>query len=112
MATVIASTTVRVSGTDRSRTMVVKGQPYDTADPVVKANRWLFVDADEYAAAEARPTNTQQLGRRSMATRKRKVEQATSAPGEKRSVEYSCDDCDFTSTSEQGVKVHAAKSHK
>lgn len=112
MATVIAKNTTRVAGDDRTRTMVVKGQPYDSTDKVVKDHPWLFEDPDAYAASEARPTNTDQLGRRSMSTRKKKVEQATSAPGEKRSVEYGCDDCEFTSTSEQGVKVHAAKSHK
>lgn len=84
---VVAKSTVRVAGT---RAMVIKGKVYDDNDAVVKANPSLFESPEAYAKAEARPTNTEQLGRKSMSARKRKtddtVEEATATPGEKRTV--------------------------
>lgn len=68
MATVIATATVRVAG---NRQMVTKGQTYDTSDKVVKANKWLFATPDEYAGREAKPKSTDELGSRSMSSRKK-----------------------------------------
>lgn len=70
MATVIATTTARVAGTG-PRVFVRKGDTYDSSDPVVKANPSLFASPDDYAEQEARPTNTAELGDRSMSARKK-----------------------------------------
>lgn len=79
--TVIATQTVRVAG---QRDMVRKGATYQDDEPVVKAHPGLFVSSDEFAKLTRKPTNTQELGSRSMSARG--VEQATAAPGEVRNV--------------------------
>ena len=110
MATVIAKETVRVAGP--GRVMVVKGNTYDDKDKVVKDNRWLFESPDDFAVKAKKPKSTADLGDKAMSTRKKKtVEQATAAPGEQRDVTYGCEECDFASTSEHGLKVHVSKAH-
>lgn len=87
MAAVVANTTCRVAGT---RQLVVKGAIYDDSDPVVKNHPDLFDKPDRAAQRQKPVTSTAELGERSMSTRNRTrddgpVEQATAAPGEKRS---------------------------
>ncbi len=38
-------------------------------------------------------------------------EQATAAPGEKRTLAYECEDCDFTTQSPRGLKPHRSQKH-
>lgn len=38
-------------------------------------------------------------------------EQATAAPGELRTLSYECDDCDFTTHSPVGLKIHRTQKH-
>ncbi len=80
MANVVARTTAR---TAQSRDLVVRGKLYDDKDAVVKANPSLFVTTDEWAELSKTPRSTADLAGRSMTSRP--VEQATAAPGEKRS---------------------------
>lgn len=109
MATVIAKQTCRVAGTGH-RAMVVKGKTYDDSDPVVKANPSLFESPDGFAVRESKPTNTEQLGSRSMSAR-RKTETTTDAPDETRDVQHVCDTCGETAKTRAGLKAHQ-RSHR
>lgn len=110
MATVIANQTARVAGSG-PRVMVVKGRPYDTEDPVVKANPSLFVTPDEYNRREAPAMTTEDLGNRSMSARTRRpVETATQAPGETRDG-HVCDVCGETAKTKAGLGAHK-RTHK
>lgn len=90
----VAKTTCRVAG---FRAMLQKGKVYEDNDPVVKARPELFQDPVDHARQVAKPTNTDELGSRSMSARKKKksdVEQATAAPGEQRNVKRKKSDDD------------------
>lgn len=96
---VYRATTSFAAFTDGTPRVVTAGELVDDSDPVFKGRAANF-EAVEDAVAQ------------------QKVERATAAPGEKRSVEipdgdesaesveYSCDDCEFTSASERGLNIH------
>jgi hypothetical protein len=77
---VMAKQTMRVAG---YRHVITKGAVFDDDAEVVRARPELFETPDEYAIRNRKPTNTAELGKRSMSAR---VERATAAPGEKRNV--------------------------
>ena len=85
---VIAKDTFRVAG---FRHVITKGAVFDDDAEVVKSRPELFETPDEYAIRNRKPTNTAELGKRSMSAR---VERATAAPGEKRNVKRKKDDSD------------------
>lgn len=109
---VVGKSTVRVAG---ARQLIHEGGMYDERDPVVVARPELFESPEEHQRRKAKPTNTAELGRRSMSARNlaAPVESATANPGEPRDITYSCpaDGCDFVGTSERAVKTHHTKAH-
>lgn len=107
---VVAKETCRVGG---FRDMVHKGRIYDDDADVVLAHPSLFESAEDHRKRVATPKDTNELGERSMSARKRVIEKATAAPGEVRDISYDCpeDGCDYSGTSEHGLKVHRGRNH-
>lgn len=108
---VVGKATCRVAG---FRQLVKAGKVYEDNDPIVKARPELFEEPEQHQRRKARPTNTAELGQRSMAGRH--VESARSAPGEERTVDFPCPDkegtgCAETFGSVRAAKIHAKKAH-
>lgn len=107
MATVIAKSTFR-----SPHGMVAKGAPYDSSDAVVKAYPGEFDTPGDYVVRTKVPTSTADLGDRSMSTRKRRKRKSEKATADEvRDTTYSCEDCDFTTTSERGIAIHRGATH-
>lgn len=100
-------------GTPRT---IRRGEIITTDDPIYKGREHLFETLDEHAAREAQQRQAMGI------TPSAPVERMTAAPGERRRVHipepdegedtpkavpgYQCDQCEFASVSERGLKIH------